>query len=791
VVAGVQALDRKLLRDFRRLWAQALAIALVLACGVAVLIMSLGMSRALEDTRSTYYERNRFADVFAEARAMPNGLLAEIRAIPGVADAEGRIDATVILDLPGRSEAAVGRVLSLPEAGLPRLNVPILRFGRWPDPEAAGEVVVNAPFAEANGFRVGSRFEANLDGRLRELTVTGAALSPEFIYTIGPGALMPDNEGYGIIWMPRRAAEAAFGRTGAFDAAAIALISGADEEEVIAQVDRVLEPFAGTGAYARAEQTSNAFIDAEITQLRTLAYILPPVFLGVTIFLVNMVIGRIVALERSEIGLLKALGYRSTDICVHYLLLAGLIALTGVAVGMGVGAWLAIAMARQYAHFFDFPYLVFNVAWNTHLAAALIGFGAALAGAARAALAAARLAPAVAMAPPAPPRYRKTLLDGLLAALRLSQPTMMILRSLMRAPMRAGLTTLGMGLAVSVLVAANFVSDSLDAIIDHAFFQTYRQDAMLLFGQDVPASALEEVRALPGVLQVEGQRFRPATLASGPVSERVAIEARPPGADLARIVDGSGRALDAPPGGMLLSQSLADSLRLAPGDTVTVTFASGRRESVELPVTGTVELYFGLGAWMDAAYLDALLREGPRISVANITLDESRTEAFHAAIKEIPNLAGTVMLTENRRSFQETISANVLVVAAIYAGLGIMVTVGVAYNGARVQLSERARELASLRILGFSRGEVSYILVGETLLLALLAQPLGWAIGYLVADLMVRSFSSDLYRLPLVLEASTYAYASFVVLGAALASALLVRRRLDRLDLVAVMKTRE
>ena len=787
----MEALDKKLLRDFQRLWVQSLAIALVLACGVMVILMSVGMSRALDDTRETYYERNRFADVFVSARRAPEALLPAIRAIDGIAVAEARVVSNAVLDLPNRVKSATGRIIALPAYGDPLLNVPILRSGRWPGHNASDEVVVNEPFARANGFRQGDVISANLNGRKRELTITGTALSPEFIYTIGPGALMPDNENYGILWMSHEAVAAAFDMTGAFNDLTVKLLARQSEDPVITALDDLLEPYGGLGAIDRSQQLSNSFIDSEIQSLQVLAYVLPPVFLAITVFLLNMVISRIVALERTEIGLLKAVGYSNLTICLHYLMLAGLIAVVGIVIGWAVGGYMARLMAELYSQFFDFPYLVYSVPYSVYVASAVIGLIAAAVGATRAALAAARLAPAVAMSPPSPPAFKRGLWDRMFAMLRLSQSTVMIFRGIIRWPVRAGMTALGLALAVSVLVASNFFPDAMDEIVETAFYESNRQDAMLLFEDEVPLSALQEVRRLPGVLQAEGQQFHSATLRNGPLSKRVSIEARPPDTDLSRVVDENGQQINAPDGGIMVSERLAASLDLRLGDPVEVEFLTGLRETHEMIVTGTVQQFLGLGAYMDIETLDRLFRRAPQITVANVTLDDSQIDAMHTALKELPELSGTIMMSENRLSFLETINQNITVMTTIYATLGIIITVGVAYNGARIQLSERQRELASLRILGFTRGEVSFILAGEIMLLAILAQPLGWWIGAEVARLMTDGFSSDVYSMPLILTPATFAYSSVIVLTAALVSVLVVRRRIDRMDLVAAMKTRE
>ena len=465
--------------------------------------------------------------------------------------------------------------------------------------------------------------------------------------------------------------------------------------------------------------------------------------------------------------------------------------MVGVLVGWIAGTVLARTTAAQYAQFFDFPFVIFRVSYWVYAASGLAGLLTTSLGAAQAALKAARLAPAIAMQPPAPPRFKRSFIDDAMTRLHLAQSTVMILRSLLRWPLRSFLTSLGLALAVASVIAATFINDALSEIVDLAFYQTNRQDAMLLFAEDVPEVALEDVRHLPGVLQAESQQFHAAVLHSGHLTKRVAVESRRPGNDLSRILDASGNAFDVPPGGIVLSERLANHLDVKSGESIDIEFLSGRRETFGVEVTALVELHFGLGAYMDLEYMNALFRQAPRLSVVNITLDIAQTDALHAAIKDTPRISGIVEMDENRRSFEDTIEQNIVVMNTIYIVVAVLITIGVTYNAARIQLSERARELASLRILGFGRGEVSYILVGEMMLIALTAQPLGWVIGAGIAQLMTNAFTSDLYAVPLVLKPATFTTASLIVLSAAFASVMIVRMRLDRLNLVSVMKTRE
>jgi putative ABC transport system permease protein len=602
---------------------------------------------------------------------------------------------------------------------------------------------------------------------------------------------MPDNATFGILWMSQVAVAAAFDMTGAFNDVALKLSKGAREENVIDAVDRLLEPYGSLGAYGRDLQASHSFIDSEIKQLRNMATVLPPIFFGISAFLVSMVMGRIIALERSQIGLLKAVGYSNLEVCLHYLMLAVLIAVVGIGIGWLVGGWLARQMALLYAEYFDFPFLIFSTSLWVYAASGMAAMLTTTLGAAQAAIKAARLAPAIAMQPPAPPQFKRSWIDRAMATMRLSQPTIMILRALIRWPVRSGLTLLGLALAVSTVVSPSFFTYSLNKIVDSAFYESARQDGMLILSHDMPEIVLATAADLPAVLQAEGQQYHPVILSNGNHEKRTVIQAGRPDSDLSRVIDKDGKQIAVPTGGVVLTERLATQMDVGIGDAVDVKFLGGRQETHTLRVTDIIAQYFGLGAYMDLEYVNALLRQSPRISLINVSLDDSEVANLHRRLKDIPSLGGIVMMTDTRRSFSETIEQNIGVVNTIYIVIGLLITIGVTYNGARIQLSERSRELASLRILGFTRSEVSYILIGETMLLSVLAQPLGWWIGTLITASMFNSFSSDLYNMPLVIHPAIYAKASFVVLLASFGSVMLVRRRLDKQNLVSAMKVRE
>ena len=787
----MRALDRKLTRDFRRLWVQALAIALVAAAGVMTLLVGIGTYRSLSDTREAYYGRYAFADVFASAVRAPNSLIDRIVTIPGVARAETRIQGSAVLDIAGMTEPASGLILSIPDHGEPSLNRLALVDGALPETGAADMVVISEAFANAHGFVPGDRFSATMSGIKRTLTISGIALSPEYIYSIGPGQMVPDNRRFGIMWMRYSEAAAIFELGGAFNSATLKLSLGVNEAGVIEALDELLRPYGGEGAYGRAQQTSYAFLDSELIQLEGMSATLPPIFLGVAAFLVNMTLARLVALEREQIGLLKALGYGPVSIAWHYIKLALAIATGGVVLGWIIGDWATRGMAVIYAEYYKFPFLLFQFRPDVYAISGAAALAAAALGSVQAVWSASRLSPAVAMAPPTPAVYRQFILDKLGLTRLLPQGFNMALRSILRQPVRAVLTVLGISLASGLVVAGLFVEDSMDYMLDAQYFHASREQATIGFTRPVTASGLEAVARLPGVIEMEPMRTVPVKFHSGTHSRLGAIEGKPANADINRVIDKNLNPVVLPSSGLSLSTAMANLLSVRVGDSVEAHLLDGTGKVLTLPITDISQQFVGLGANMEINALNRALGQQGYADGAYLLIDSDRTDALYEAVKKTPGIASITLSRVALKELRDLLSENLGINRTIFVALAVIIVFGVVYNTARIQLSERSRELASLRVLGFTRFEVSVILLTEIALLTAISLPLGWLVGYGASAGMLTGISSELFTFPLVISRATYTWATIVTVIAALASAAIVQRRIASLDMIAVLKTRD
>lgn len=787
----LSALDRKLLRDLSQMKGQAFAIAVVIASGVATFVNSRTILHSLELTRATFYERYRFADVFASVKRAPDAMIERLAEIPGVAQVETRIVETVTLDVPGLAEPAVGQLISLPVTRPPRLNQVYLRRGRQLAIGRDDEVLASEAFLKANELDVGDSVVAIINGRRKSLRVVGVAFSPEYVFQIKPGDMLPDPEHFGILWMEHEALSIAYDMEGAFNDIALSLSHGASDEEVIHRVDLLMETYGCLGAYARKDQLSHLLLESDIQGLRSAGLIAPTIFLCVAAFLLNVVLTRLTSLQREQIAALKAFGYSNLQIGWHYLKFVLVITLAGGLIGTLGGMWLAHDFTKLFLRVYQYPELVFRVRPNVVANAVLVAGGAAMAGAFGAIALAVRLPPAEAMRPEPPARYRPTLLERIGFGRLVPNVARMVLHQLERHPIKTVFSILAISMSVAIVVVGNFMRNSIDQVIETQFYDVQRFDLSLATVEPISLDALQELSSMPGVHVVEPRRFVAARIRARHKTRRVGIVGLPADATLMQLKTRTGQSVALPPEGLIISQKLAEVLDIRAGESLRVEVLQDKRPVVDVPIVGLLDDISGLNVYMNLDALNRLMREGPRLSGAMLSTDSLLLPTIYRELKEIPQVGSVTIRQASVDSFRNTVAQNMNHMRLINLSFSIIIALGVVYNGARISLSERSRELATLRVIGFTRREISTILLGEIGTITLLGIPFGLVLGYWFAWILTLFFDQEVFRFPFVIAHSTYGLAAATVLSASIASGLLVRRKLDHLDLIGVLKSKE
>ncbi|TSA47279.1 MAG: ABC transporter permease [Deltaproteobacteria bacterium] len=787
----MKALNRKLWRDLWRMKGQVFAITLVVVSGVATFIMFISTMDSLSLTRDRFYRDYHFADVFVNLKRAPESLKEKIQNVSGVHLVETRVSAYVKLDIKGFPEPVTARIISIPDDGKPLLNRLYIKKGRLADPAKDNEVVINENFAQAHGLDPGDRFAAVIHGKWKELTITGIALSPEFVLIMRPEAMSPDFKHYGILWMGRKALGKSYEMDGAFNDVVLTLYPEANVSDVLDGIDRVVERYGGYGAYARKDQISHRLLNEEFRQLQTSSKIFPTIFICVAAFLLNVVMSRTINTQREQIAALKAFGYTNLDVGIHYTKLVVLIISAGLAGGIAAGVWFGKMLGGIYMEVYRFPHLLYTLHPGVIVAALLISIASALVGTLHSLWRAAKQPPAEAMRPEPPAQYRVTLIEKTGIGRRLTQPSRIIARNIERKPVRTFLSIIGIAVACATMISSGFFKDAVAFMVNVQFVLSQKEDMKVAFTEPTSRRALYELKELPGVRHAETYRTVPVRFRVGKRSYKTAINGIEPESRLHLLLDTHLNAISLPPSGIVLNDYLGKFLGVKAGDLLTVEVLEGAKPVRQVPVVALVKLYLGVMGYMDVTALNRLMREGDAISGAYLVTDPLYSGRLYRNFIDMPRVSGTVLRRNEIRNFHDVQAKGMLFFTFIATLMACSISFGVVYNSARIALSERSRELSSLRVLGYTRGEISYILLGELGLITLIAIPLGFFIGYWLCAYIAQALASDLFRVPLVIETKTYALAAAVVLASATVSGLIVRHKLDHLDLVEVLKTRE
>ena len=788
----ISPLDLKLLRDLARMKGQVIAVSLVMACGLAMMIMTRSQILTLESTRAAYYQKYAMADIFATLKRAPLSVADRLATLPGVATVETRVAVEVTLDLPGLAEPATGHIVSLPEDGGPqKLNRVFLRSGRFPRPDERREVVLGESFANANALQTGDSLVAVINGRRETLRICGIGLSPEFVFEARAGQTLPDHRRFSVIWMNYRALAVAYNLDGAFNDVCIDLAPGAAAEPVIEEMDRLLAPYGAGGAFTRKEQASAQRLDDELRVLSSLSVAYPLVFLSVAAFMVNAVLARIVRLQREQIAQMKALGYSSRQVGIHYLKFVLVIGVLGTLIGAVGGRLLGGGLVEMYTLFFRFPALVFTMDYGALGLALLVSLGASVLGVLTVVRQAVKLPPAEAMRPEPPADFRPSLFERIGLTRFFSPAFRMALRNIERRPWQAVFTCCGLALATGLMVLPGAMSDSIDTLLTFQWNSQQRQDVAVFLTEPASGRGFHDLAHLPGVIRAEPIRSVQARLKFGHRHRKLAVTGIAPDATLNRLLDADSRAVAMPPDGLLMSEMLAKVIGAKIGDEVEVEVLEGRRPVLTIPIRGLVTDFAGVAAYMDISALRRAMKEGDTVNGAYLALDHRRWDEFMRELKDTPRAAVVMVKRDQLAAFRETTGKSIGIIRKLYFVLATIVAFGVVYNSARIALSERSRELATLRVVGFSLAEVRGVLVGELAILVLLALPFGLLFGRGLALFIMSSFSTETVRLPIIIEPATYSVAVVVVLTASVLSFTLVSRMIGKLDMVGVLKARD
>ncbi|MGZ3774540.1 MAG: ABC transporter permease [Bdellovibrio sp.] len=768
---------------------QVLTLAVLVICGVAVLVSSWSAYQALSRAGVKYYETYKFADVFVEFERAPSNILDRVQKIKNVEFAQGRIVEEALLDMPGQAEPALGRFISWNQSSM--INKLYLREGRFPEPGSTQDVLVHESFAKAHKLHSGDTFIAYFHGEKARLRVCGIGLSPEYIYALSPLAYLPDDKHFGVFWMEEHALEQLAQMKGAYNSVVLTVSRGALIDEIKTQLDQIVKPYGSLGAYGRDKQLSNLLLQDEISQQKSSAALIPAIFVIVGAFILNVVMNRLISLHRAQISILKALGYSSGDLTIYYFKLASIILLLGILPAMlfayGIGQW----YASLYEKYFRFPKIEFSLTVQSVSLGLFAGLVPGWLASLRALSVVFRLTPAEGMRPPSPPTFKKSILEKMGFFEVRDIRARMILRDLFFHPTRSLSAIFGIAAAIGILINGSFWIDISNFMLKRQFYEMSREDLEVRFTYPRKKDVINELSRLPGVFYIEGARTVPVRLHFKGLTKDTALIARDGGSAMRQILDRQGQVIAIPSSGVLMSTYFKKKYSFKVGDTIELEVLQGRRLNLQVLIAGFIDDIIGASAYISPDILHRMLGEEPSVDTVNLKIVPSLKEQIYIKLKESPIVASVSVRDLLIKSFKNTMLQMIVAFTMILIVFAVAISGAVLFNIARITLSEKNWELASLRILGFPVGFVFNLLFLFLGIQVIFASVPGLLLGYILSYISVRLIHSDMFVFPLVIENSTYALAIVTIIFTYLLGGFFLYKKIETLNLSEALKARE
>lgn len=789
-------LFNKLLRTIWNTRGQFLSLTIVVSLGIMTYICMSNTYYNLQNNMAKFYLECDFADYYFQVASVPQQVVDQIKAIPGVSEAAGR----VIKDIPAIKqdrERATVRVVGYPlplNKTINRLHMYSGRVFSEQPLNGSMEAVTDAQFAAANKLSPGSTLIVVANGREVPLTVIGTGTTPEFSYPVKDiTTMLNDPSRFGVIMLSQNQAQKLLNSVGQVNSIVIKLAPGSNVYRVKEEVKSILKPYGYQGDYAKKDQSSNAFLRDQLRQLRAETRVIPTIFLIVAVAIQFVMLGRMIKTHRLQIGIMKALGYSDGQIIWHYTSYALLIGLTGTAVGILAGLGLSRYLTNVYLSFYNLPHYANKAYSGAILVAILLGVGVGLVSGWLASRRIVSINPSESMRPEPPTKGRKVVFEQWRWFWnRISSSWKMALRGIGRHPTRFWVTVMGVAFATGLLVVSMFFHDSIGSIEQRAYYTEQNFDLMAKFSSPLDEKTTGLIAKINGVTWAEPIIEIPVRITSNQKSSDIILQGLPSDCRM-KVVEGkNGQQLYVPPLGMVVGLKTAEKLNLKVGDLIQVEtkLGIGSNQVSTVRVAGISRQAAGKNAFASMKTASELLRENHLVSGVMMTVDPGRYQAVEAALSEMPGVADIVSRDKEVKNFNRNMDS-LQVTMKILTLFAVLLGCAISYNSSVISFNERCRELATLRVIGMKSSEIASILGNETILQCFLGLCLGLPLGRLLAEGVARMVSSEVYEFQAMVFTKTYTTSVALTIAFVLAGFLVAVRGVKQLNLLEILKNRD
>ena len=792
----MRVLTKKLLRGLTLKKGQFIAVVSVVAIAIMLFIAMSNSYQNLRSSQLDFYNKNHFADYYFQVVKAPDRIIKQIENVPGVNKASGRITEDLAL-IKADDSRATARIVTYDLEDENSLNSLYMLSGRIfssNSPSGEIEAVVDPQFMAANRLLPGDQISIVKEGRKINVRVVGSATGPEFIYVVKDAVTMfPDPEIFGIVMLPNRQAQQVFNMSGQINQVLIDINPGVKEDEIVKEIEEILTPYGLLASYPRDDQISHSMLEAEIDGLQSIASVLPVIFLLIAAAIQFVIIRRMIKTQRSQIGIMKAIGYKNREIKGHYIIFSLLVGICGALAGTIFGLLISSYITDMYAMFFNLPEKILGynlqVIGYAFLLSTVISAGAGWS----AANTVAGIQPAESMRPETPKISSHSRMESMsFVWSRLTPQWKMSIRSIRRNKGRFIVTLLGVVFAVTLMMMAFGTNDSVNYMMAKHFDLDRKYDLQVSFSNPVKEGDLLELSRLQGVEQVEGYFDLPVKISYQGRSEDELLTAYPLDLQLKNIFDSRNQPIKVPESGIMINKNTALKLGVKAGDEVTVEtlLPMGPNHIEKIKIAGLNTQMFGGGSYINLQAANRIIKESGLVSGAMIKIEPGMEKQVENEVNKMMKVSSMLNREKERENLMSMMGSTVFVVG-IMVLFAIILGFAIIYNSSAISFNEREQEFASLKVLGFKSEEVSGILLKENILQCMLGIIIGLPAGGFLTKAYLTSLSNDLYDMPAAVYPLSYLLSALGAVAFVIVAYRLAVRGIDRLNLVEVLKNRD
>ncbi|MDQ2086240.1 FtsX-like permease family protein [Herbivorax sp. ANBcel31] len=785
-------LHKKMLRDLLKNKVAYLACSVIIAIGLMIFVSMENTYINLNKSMNYFYNEYNFADAFATVESMPLNHLRGITDIPGIEQVSGKLVKDVRVLFSDREDNVYLRLVSVDLEENERLNDIWLMEGTELE-KSKRNIWTGIKFYDANELNYGDDIEVIINGKVTELNVIGKAQSPEHVYVMKDITdFYPSDKEFGVAYIPYDVMETLFDFNGTINEISFKVDSSHSFEDIKSQLESRLKKYNVSNIVERKDQLSNFMLAEEMKQIEKMSSSIPILFLIVAAIILWIMLKRMVEHQRMQIGTLKASGYSSFQILMHYVSYSVVIGIIGGIVGGVFGFIISDVMIMMYQDIYSLPNLESEISVVYFLMGIIISvIFSSIAGVlgARGVL---KLEPAESMCPPAPVSGKKILLENVnIFWEALTVQGKMAVRNIFRSKGRSLFTCMGIAFAFSLMAALFSFVNMFDVIIMDTFEYVQKYDMKVTFYplQNV-TPIIRELEAISDVDLAEPMWEVPVTLTNEHRKNDTIILGLKSNSELYHVVDEKKHRVTILEGGIMLAEPLAKKLDAKIGDILDVETPFTQKENLQIGVANIVPQYIGTNGFMILEDLNALLGHRDAGNSVLLRLPQESTGEIKNRLNESKIVTSIEEIDQTREKYAELME-QAFIMLYVMALMAILTGFAIIYNSGLISFSERERELASLRVMGMSNGEVMEVLSFEQIFLGIVGIVVGIPLTYFYNYLLVESFETDFYNFPMVVKPEVFLYALLGTVLATFFAYLSIRKRVKNLSMVEVLKERE